>query len=117
MLKLAGRDYHRENLLSLFGVYLPKENMAETTLSLSLAQYLEDNPGTKTVALHLDNDKAGRLATETIKVLLSGRYKVLDEPPRYGKDVNESLCIHLGIPVMHRKERPKAAKRQKAPAR
>lgn len=117
MLKLAGRDYHRENLLALSGVYLPKENMAKTTLPLALDQYLKDHPGTKTVALHLDNDKAGRLATETVKVLLIGRCKVEDEPPRYGKDVNESLCIHLGIPVMHRKERKKTAKAQKAPAR
>ena len=117
MLKLAGRDYHRENLLALSGVYLPKENMAESALPLALEQYLEDHPGTKAVALHLDNDAAGRLATEAIKVLLSSRYEVHNEPPRHGKDVNESLCIHLGIPVMHRKERQKLAKGQPVRAR
>ena len=60
-------------------------------------QYLKDFPKNKEIALHLDNDTAGRLATKTIKTLLSPSYVVSDEPPKHGKDMNDYLKISLGL--------------------
>ena len=48
------------------------------------------------IVLHLDNDRAGRLATKTIQQNLS-QYHVRDSPPKYGKDVNDDLKTRLGI--------------------
>ena len=45
----------------------------------------------------LDNDEAGRIATKAIQNSLSVSYKVIDDPPKNGKDVNKSLCNYLGI--------------------
>jgi len=56
-------------------------------------QYLKDFPQIKEIALHLDNDTAGRLAAKTIKTLLSSSLNVSDEPPKRGKDVNDYLKI------------------------
>ena len=53
--------------------------------------------------LHLDNDEVGRSAAEGIMLGLSDKYTVLDEPPAYGKDVNEMLQIIL---KERRKEEP-----------
>lgn len=49
-----------------------------------------------TIVLHLDNDRAGRLATKTIQQNLT-QYHVRDSPPKYGKDVNDDLKTRLGI--------------------
>ena len=57
----------------------------------------EENPLIKTIHLHLDNDKTGRLCTKTLKELLGNKYEVFDEPPKKGKDYNDYLCIQLGI--------------------
>lgn len=92
---LSGRDWRRENCLSLAGIYKPKKNIGESTPPAALMQYLEDYPQINAVALHLDNDAAGRLAAETIKALLPSTYAVSDEPPKRGKDYNDYLRIML----------------------
>ena len=45
----------------------------------------------------LDNDIAGRKATKALQTILSDNYEVVDDPPQYGKDVNDFLCKRLGI--------------------
>lgn len=95
--KLAGRDWRRDNLVSLSGVYLPKEKVEDSTVPLALAQFLSDCPGIKRIVLHLDNDNAGRSATKALQTILSDRYEVIDEPPTQGKDYNEMLCLRLGL--------------------
>lgn len=92
---LAGRDWRKGNCLSLAGVYKPKKNIGESTLPAALTQYLKDYPQITAIALHLDNDAAGRLAAETIKTLFSSAYTVSDEPPKHGKDYNDYLRIML----------------------
>lgn len=96
-LKCEGKDYRKENLLSLSGVYQPKKEVAESKIPVALSTFLSENPQIKTVVLHLDNDKAGRLAALTLKELLKKDYEIVDAPPPAGKDVNDFLMSYLGI--------------------
>lgn len=109
MQKLDGKDWRRENLLSLAGVYKPKAKSEESSLPAALVQYLADYPHIRKAVLRLDNDYTGRIAADTIKTLLSQRYavKVAIQPPPQGKDYNDCLCMRLGLPVTKRKERSK----------
>ena len=95
--KLDGLDWRSENLVSLSGVYMPKKNIADSKVPVMLECYLEKHPNVKRVIVHFDNDKAGRMATEALKVILPDRYKVIDDPPPYGKDFNDFLCYRLHI--------------------
>ncbi len=90
---LSGKDWRQENCLSLAGIYMPKKIIEESTPPAALMQYLKDFPQIKEIALHLDNDTAGRLAAKTIKTLLSSSLTISDEPPKRGKDVNDYLKI------------------------
>lgn len=97
LLKAQGKDYKAENLLSLSGVYQPKKESKDSKIPIALSVFLEKNPLIKTIHLHLDNDKTGRLCANTLKELLRNKYEVFDEPPKKGKDYNDYLCIQLGI--------------------
>lgn len=102
---LFGRDWRQENCLSLAGIYKPKKVIEESTLPAALMQYLKDFPQIKKIALHLDNDTAGRLAAKTIKTLLASSCIVSDEPPKRGKDYNDYLKISLGLQRLQEIER------------
>lgn len=95
--KISGRDWQKENLVSLAGVYLPKEKIEDSTTPAALVQYLKSKPQIKKIVLHLDNDNTGRRATEALKVILPDSYEVIDDPPPKGKDFNDFLCLKLGI--------------------
>ena len=99
LLKMTGRDWRQDALLSLAGVFKQKR---EGVVPLALSQYLKDHPGTNTLYLHLDNDEVGRDAAAGIVEGLGDKYTVLDRPPPYGKDVNDLLQRKLG--QTHRKE-------------
>jgi hypothetical protein len=86
------------DLLSLSGVYKPRQKIEESTLPPALRQYLTDHPDIRNVHLHLDNDLAGRLAAKAILAVLPKEYVATDEPPPSGKDYNDYLCDRLGIP-------------------
>lgn len=86
--KRNGRDWHKEDLLSLAGVY--KSN-SKPNIPLSLKTYLERHSGIKAVYLHLDNDDIGRTAAKQIYEALSEKYTVIDQPPQSGKDFNDFL--------------------------
>ncbi len=96
-LKCEGKDYRAENLLSLSGVYQPKKELSESKIPIALSTYLRENPQIKTVILHLDNDKTGRLCTAALKELLQKDYEIVDAPPPVGKDVNDFLMSYLGL--------------------
>ncbi len=72
---------------------MPKKIIEESTLPAALTQYLKDSPKINEIALHLDNDMAGRLAAKTIQTIISSTYIVSDEPPKRGKDYNDYLRI------------------------
>lgn len=95
------------DLLSLAGVYKPKAKLEESTLPAALVRYLDEHPHIRKVVLRLDNDFTGRLASDTIKVLLPKKYavEVDSKPPPQGKDYNDCLCMRLGLPITKRKEK------------
>ena len=99
LLHMTGRDWKQDALLSLAGVYKTKR---ENVVPISLSRFLTDYPGIKTLRLHLDNDEIGRGAAKGIMDGLKDKYEILDEPPRYGKDVNDALQRRLGL--YHQKE-------------
>ncbi len=83
-------DWHSEHLLSLAGVYKTKRL---DVVPVALERYLADYPQIETIHLHLDNDEIGRAAAACIIAGLKGKYTVLDEPPKVGKDVNDLLLL------------------------
>lgn len=95
--KMEGRDWQSHNLVSLAGVYMPKQRIEESTIPMALSQFLSETPNVRRVVLHLDNDVAGRGATRALQAILPEQYKVIDEPPTQGKDYNDMLCLRLGI--------------------
>lgn len=107
--KHEGMAWNSDHLVSLAGVYKPKENIEETALPLALKQYLADHPEIKRICLRLDKDATGRLAANTLKALLQDQYAVGVYPPPIGKDYNDCLCYRLGIPITSVK--PKAKER------
>ena len=94
LVHMKGLDWHRDSLISLAGVFPTNKR---GVLPLALEHYLEIHPEIKTVHLHLDRDEPGRNAAKGIMQNLEGRYTVLDEPPVYGKDVNDQLMAKLGL--------------------
>jgi hypothetical protein len=105
MLKLHGADWRSDNLLSLAGVYQPKKNIEESKIPAALEQFLTDYPRIKKIALHLDNDFAGRSASKTLMTISPKDYIVSNEPPPCGKDYNDYLCGCLNISLTKIKER------------
>lgn len=88
---LDGRDWRQAHKLSLAGIYRPMTNGEDSTPPAALTQYLQYFPQVNRLVLHLDNDDPGRLAAATIQRLLSPALHLSDEPPKYGKDVNNDL--------------------------
>lgn len=97
LLKLDGKDWRQFNLVSLAGVYSPKQKIEDSKVPITLSRLLEKDKTIRQIVLHLDNDVAGRKATKALQTILPKEYEVVDEPPAYGKDVNDYLCKRLGI--------------------
>ncbi|WP_288230066.1 toprim domain-containing protein [uncultured Faecalicoccus sp.] len=97
LMKLYQKDYETIHILSLGGVQIPQnDSKISCKTPIALEQFLRDFPEVNSLVLHLDNDRAGRLATKTIQKNLT-QYHVRDSPPKYGKDVNDDLKTRLGI--------------------
>lgn len=97
LMKLKNLDFHKENLLSLAGVFKPTQNKNNLKMPTVLEKYLKENPNINEIHLHLDNDEVGRFASENLKQILSKNYKVIDSPTPQGKDCNDYLCLVLGL--------------------
>ena len=93
MLKDIGKDYRTENLISLSGIYLPREQIEETKIPMALEYYLAMHPETREVCLHLDHDFTGQRGAEALQIILGDRYEVRYLPPPVGKDYNDYLMI------------------------
>lgn len=103
LVKMNGGNWSREHLVSLAGVYKPKEELQDSSMPLALKRYLSDHPNIRFITLRLDNDATGGRAAKALASLLSDRYEVSVQPPPYGKDYNDNLCMRLGLPITHRK--------------
>lgn len=97
--EMAGQDWRQLHLLSLSGVYRPRRALEESAVPAALTRFLEGHPAVNVIHLHLDNDPPGRLAARALQTVLPRQYTVLDRPPPDGKDVNDTLCIRLGLSV------------------
>ena len=71
--------------------------MKDSKIPIALTTFLSANSQIRTIVLHLDNDKVGRLCTATLKELLQKDYKIVDDPPPVGKDFNDFLLSYLKI--------------------
>ena len=76
--KLEGKEWRREHLLSLAGVYQPAKEIEKSKVPVALARALKMHPEVKTIVFHLDNDRIGRLATKAISTVLPKQYQVKD---------------------------------------
>ena len=85
---MAHSEWYNDDYLSLGGVYATDNKQ---DIPLALKAYTESHPNLRTVHLHFDNDEIGRKATEQIQNALQDKYRVLDEPPKSGKDYNDYL--------------------------
>lgn len=94
--RMAGSDWQQDHLLSLAGVFQTKR---KDVVPVALQRYLEAHPNIRTLHLHLDNDEVGRGAASGIISTLGGKYIVLNEPPAYGKDMNDLL-----VQTLHRRK-------------
>lgn len=101
LMKLEGKNWRQFNLVSLAGVYSPKQNIGDSKVPVTVRNLLEKDKSIKRIILHLDNDIAGRKATKALQTILSDKYEVVGDPPKCGKDVNDFLCIKLGISKKH----------------
>ena len=101
LMKSEGKDWRQFNLVSLAGVYSPKQKIGDSKVPVTVRNLLEKDKSIKRIILHLDNDIAGRKATKALQTILSDKYEVVDDPPKCGKDVNDFLCIKLGISKKH----------------
>ena len=105
LVKLEEQNWREEHLLSLAGVYQPAKAIEKSKIPAALVRFLKEYPEIENVEFHLDNDKAGRLATKAIQMVLPKQYYTRDKPPERGKDYNDYLCIRLGIALTKREKR------------
>lgn len=95
--KYKGADWRKINMISLAGVYAPKDKIEESKLPITLKLYLEQHPKVKRIVLHLDNDFAGKRAATALKTILPQNYEIIDDRPNGAKDVNDLLLRQLNI--------------------
>ena len=93
--------------MSLAGVYQPAKEIEKSKVPAALARTLKMYPEVKTIVLHLDNDRIGRLATKAISTVLPKQYQIKDVPPKQGKDYNDLLCIKLNLAITKREKNTK----------
>ena len=95
IMKMRTGEWRAEPMLSLGGVYAPSTNSGQSKLPIALENMTKNQTQINTIALHLDNDFAGRSAASAITTQLEGRYVIRYEPPPVGKDCNDFLKLIL----------------------
>ena len=91
IIKKTTGKWPKESMVSLGGVYARKTRDAVTKVQIPLQSAIQSANNLKKIILHLDNDTAGRQATVNIIAALYDHFEVIDEPPKYGKDMNDEL--------------------------
>lgn len=95
--ELNNGKWDEENLLSLAGIYSPSKDILNSKIPKTVSTFLKNNSNIDTIYIHFDNDNAGRIATEALINSFSDSYKVINDPPKSGKDYNDYLCSFLKI--------------------
>ena len=104
LIKLKNKSWKEENYLSLGGIYQPPNDKENGKMPIALMYYLNQNPTIDTIILHLDNDRAGRDSTQLFKNIIPSKFKIIDEPSEYGKDINDFLCFLKSMHINSNKE-------------
>ena len=91
--KITDGKWTREAMVSLGGVASSKGQSDSPKVPIALQSAIENMKNLKRIVLHLDRDDAGRLAAKEIMTALQDRFEVLDQPPKYGKDMNDYLIM------------------------
>ena len=91
IMKMKTGEWRSEPMVSLGGVYAPSPNSPSIKIPAALNNALQNHQEVKAIALHLDNDYAGKSAMENIALQLRCNYEMRNEPPPYGKDCNDYL--------------------------
>ena len=71
LMKLEGKDWRQFNLVSLAGVYSPKQKIEDSKVPVTLGRLLEKDKTIRRIVLHLDNDIAGRKATKSVHIFIT----------------------------------------------
>ena len=95
--ELKNEKWDEENLLSLAGIYSPGKDILNSKVPKTVSTFLKNNSNVDTIYLHFDNDTAGRIATQALINSFSESYKIINDPPKSGKDFNDYLCDFLQI--------------------
>ena len=95
--ELKNEKWDEENLLSLAGIYSPGKDILNSKVPKTVSTFLKNNSNVDTIYLHFDNDTAGRIATQALINSFSESYKIVNDPPKSGKDFNDYLCDFLQI--------------------
>ena len=91
IMKMKTGEWRSEPMISLGGVYAPSPNSPSIKIPAALDNALQNHQEVNMIALHLDNDYAGKSAMENIALQLRCNYEMRNEPPPYGKDCNDYL--------------------------
>ena len=90
IMRYRNSDYSAMHMISLGGV---QPMGMERNLPIGLQRVLDTHPDIQRVALHLDNDTAGREAAAGIRAAIGKDYGITDAPPLKGKDYNDFLRL------------------------
>ena len=85
LFKLYGQNWEDKTLISLAGVYQPAKIIEQSKVPVAISNYLEKHPEVTKIYLCLDNDEAGRNATNALKTVMSDKYEIIDRPPKKRK--------------------------------
>ena len=91
VMKMRTGEWRSEPMVSLGGVYAPNPDRPSVKIPAALDNALQNHQEVNMIALHLDNDYAGKSAMENIALKLRCNYEIRNEPPPYGKDCNDYL--------------------------
>lgn len=84
--KIENKEWSQDAYLSLAGVHSKC-----IKVPVSVEHFLKNNEQIKTICLHFDNDEIGKEATSNLAKLLQGKYEVIVQSPKQGKDINDEL--------------------------
>lgn len=91
LLKKSGRDFLKDNYLSIAGASVMGNSIEESNIPVALENFLKNHAQITKIELRLDNDYAGRCESEKIIYHLQNNYEILNTPPKTAKDYNEQL--------------------------
>jgi hypothetical protein len=95
LMQMQGQNWRGTNLVSLSGVYRPSSKKEFQKPPVVVNNFLENNKKIRKIYLHLDNDYAGKTATDVLIKTLTPQYKVINKPVPLGKDVNDFLLFTI----------------------